>query len=72
MAVVLTRLCQSSRTFVPFVAGRRRDAYPVFALYKRCGGVLWVGNLRRRGVRVRERPVIKNNFSLVALGLLSR
>lgn len=71
MAVVLTRFVPIIRTFVPFVAGAGAMRYPVFALYNIAGGVLWVGTCVGAGYAFGNVPVIKENFSLVALGIVA-
>jgi membrane-associated protein len=71
MAVVLTRFVPIIRTFVPFVAGAGAMRYPVFALYNVAGGTLWVGICVGAGYAFGNVPVIKQNFSLVALGIVA-
>ena len=71
MAVVLTRFVPIIRTFVPFVAGAGAMRYPTFALYNVAGGVLWVGICLGAGYAFGNVPVVKNNFSLVALGIVA-
>jgi membrane-associated protein len=58
------------RTFVPFVAGAGAMRYPTFAMYNVLGGVLWVGSCVGAGYAFGNVPIIKNNFSLVALGIV--
>jgi membrane-associated protein len=70
MAVVLTRFVPIIRTFVPFVAGAGAMRYSTFALFNLCGGVLWVGVCIGAGYLFGNIPVVKNNFSLVALGIV--
>ena len=70
MAVVLTRFVPIIRTFVPFVAGAGAMRYPVFALYNVAGGALWVGICVGAGYAFGNVPIIKENFSLVALGIV--
>jgi membrane-associated protein len=70
-AVVLTRFVPIIRTFVPFVAGAGAMRYPTFALYNAAGGILWVGACVGAGYLFGNVPVIKNNFSLVALGIVA-
>ncbi len=71
MAVVLTRFVPIIRTFVPFVAGAGAMRYPTFALYNVAGGVLWVGICLGAGYLFGNVPVVKNNFTLVALGIVA-
>ena len=71
MAVVMTRFVPIIRTFVPFVAGAGAMRYPTFALYNVAGGILWVGVCLAAGYAFGNVPVVKNNFSLVALGIVA-
>jgi membrane-associated protein len=52
------------------VAGAGAMRYPVFALYNIVGGALWVGVCVGAGYAFGNVPVIKENFSLVALGIV--
>jgi membrane-associated protein len=70
-AIVLTRFVPIIRTFVPFVAGAGAMRYSSFALYNIAGGVAWVGICVGAGYAFGNVPVIKNNFSLVALGIVA-
>jgi membrane-associated protein len=70
-AIVLTRFVPIIRTFVPFVAGAGSMRYSTFALYNAAGGVLWVGACVGAGYVFGNVPVVKNNFSLVALGIVA-
>jgi membrane-associated protein len=58
------------RTFVPFVAGVASMSYPVFAFYNVSGGLLWVGVCLGAGYVFGNVPIVKENFSLVALGIV--
>ena len=69
-AIVLTRFVPIIRTFVPFVAGAGAMRYPTFAMYNVLGGVLWVGSCVGAGYAFGNVPIIKENFSLVALGIV--
>ena len=71
MAVVLTRFVPIIRTFVPFVAGAGAMRYTAFALFNVFGGALWVGVCLGAGYAFGNVPVVKNNFSLVALGIVA-
>ena len=71
MAVVLTRFVPIIRTFVPFVAGAGAMRYSAFALFNVFGGVLWVGVCLGAGYAFGNVPIVKNNFSLVAIGIVA-
>jgi membrane-associated protein len=69
-AIVLGRFMPIVRTFVPFVAGVAEMSYPAFALYNVAGGVLWVGICIGAGYVFGNVPIVKENFSLVAIGIV--
>jgi membrane-associated protein len=69
-AIVLGRFMPIVRTFVPFVAGVAEMTYPAFALYNVTGAVAWVGLCVGAGYLFGNVPVIKDNFSLVAIGIV--
>jgi membrane-associated protein len=69
-AVVLARFVPIVRTFVPFVAGAASMSYPAFALYNVTGGLAWVGLCVGAGYGFGNVPIVKDNFSLVALGIV--
>ena len=58
------------RTFVPFVAGAGAMTYRPFLIYNVAGGLLWVGACVGAGYAFGNVPVVKANFSLVALGIV--
>jgi membrane-associated protein len=70
MAVVLTRFVPVVRTFVPFVAGAGAMRYGAFAMFNIAGGALWVGICLGAGYGFGNVPVVRNNFSLVAIGIV--
>jgi membrane-associated protein len=70
-AVVLARFMPIVRTFVPFVAGAASMSYPKFAFYNVTGGIAWVAICVGAGYAFGNVPVVKNNFSLVALGIVA-
>src|SRR6476469_6731105 len=70
MAIVLTRFVPIIRTFVPFVAGAGAMRYAAFALFNVVGGALWVGVCLGAGYAFGNFPLVKNNFSLVAIGIV--
>ena len=69
-AIVLGRFMPIVRTFVPFVAGVAEMTYPAFALYNVTGALAWVGVCVGAGYLFGNVPVIKDNFSLVAIGIV--
>ena len=69
-AIVLGRFMPIVRTFVPFVAGVAEMSYPAFALYNVTGAVAWVGICVGAGYVFGNVPIVKDNFSLVAIGIV--
>ena len=69
-AVVLARFVPIVRTFVPFVAGAAEMTYASFALYNVIGCVAWVGICIGAGYVFGNVPLVKDNFSLFALGIV--
>jgi membrane-associated protein len=69
-AIVLGRFMPIVRTFVPFVAGVAEMSYPAFALYNVTGALAWVGICMGAGFVFGNVPVVKENFSLVALAIV--
>jgi membrane-associated protein len=69
-AVVLGRFMPIVRTFVPFVAGAAEMTYPTFAFYNVTGAFAWVGICLGAGYLFGNVPVVKDNFSLVAIGIV--
>lgn len=69
-AVVLARFMPVVRTFVPFVAGAAEMSYPAFALYNITGAMAWVGLCIGAGYLFGNVPVVKDNFSLVVIGIV--
>ena len=66
-AVVLGRFMPIVRTFVPFVAGAAEMSYPAFAFYNVTGALAWVGVCVGAGYLFGNVPIVKENFSIVAI-----
>ena len=69
-AIVLGRFMPIVRTFVPFVAGIAEMSYPAFAVYNVAGALAWVGICVGGGFLFGNVPIVKDNFSLVAMGIV--
>lgn len=70
-AIVFARFAPIIRTFVPFVAGAGSMSYPAFAFYNVTGAILWVGLCVGAGWLFGEIPIVKENFSIVAIGIVA-
>ena len=71
IAVISSRFAPIIRTFVPFVAGAASMSASKFLLFNLVGGILWTALCVGAGYAFGNVPVIKNNFSLVALGIVA-
>jgi membrane-associated protein len=69
-AVILGRFVPIVRTFVPFVAGAAQMTTASFVLYNIVGAVSWVTVCLGAGWLFGNVPIIKNNFSLVTIGIV--
>ena len=58
------------RTFVPFVAGAAQMTPASFVLYNAAGAIAWVTLCLGAGWLFGNIPVVKNNFSLVTIGIV--
>ena len=70
MAVVSGRFVPIVRTFVPFVAGAAAMNASFFLFYNITGAILWVTVCAGAGYLFGNVPIIKDNFSLVAIGIV--
>jgi membrane-associated protein len=69
-AIVLGRFVPIVRTFVPFVAGGGAMRYSQFFFYNVVGALLWVGLCVGGGYLFGNWEPVRNNFGLVALGIV--
>ena len=70
-AVVLGRFVPIVRTFDPFVAGAAEMTPGAFGLYNLVGAVGWVAVCLGAGLLFGNVPIVKNNFSLVTIGIVA-
>lgn len=70
-AVVLARFVPIVRTFLPFVAGGAGMTYRTFMVYNAAGAVVWTVICVGAGYLFGNIPVVKENFSLVVLGIVA-
>jgi membrane-associated protein len=68
-AVILGRFVPIVRTFVPFVAGAAEMRSHAFAFFNLIGAVGWVGLCLGAGLLFGNVPIVKENFSLVTIGI---
>ncbi|HZR24699.1 MAG TPA: DedA family protein [Vicinamibacterales bacterium] len=69
-AVILSRFVPIVRTFLPFVAGAAAMRPSAFAIYNLVGAIGWVALCLGAGFFFGNIPIIKNNFSLVTIGIV--
>jgi membrane-associated protein len=70
MAVVSGRFVPIVRTFVPFVAGAASMTASKFVTFNIVGAIIWVVVCAGAGYVFGNVPIIKDNFSLVAIGIV--
>ncbi len=70
-AVVLGRFVPIVRTFVPFVAGAAQMRSHSFGFYNLVGAAAWVGLCIGAGLLFGNVPIVKQNFSLVTIGIVA-
>jgi len=70
LTIVLSRFAPIIRTCAPFVAGVARMPYARFQAYNVIGGLAWVLSLTWAGYFFGNIPIIKENFGLVAIGIV--
>ena len=68
--IVIARFVPIVRTFAPFVAGIGKMDYGRFLLFNVTGGVFWVVSLTTAGYFFGNLPIVKDNLSLVVLGIV--
>lgn len=68
--IVIARFIPIIRTYAPFVAGIGHMPYRRFLAFNVGGGVLWVGSLGYAGYFFGNLPIVKNNLTVVILGII--
>jgi len=69
-AVILGRFVPIVRTFVPFVAGAAQMKSAQFGFYNLVGAAAWVVLCVGAGLLFGNVPIVKQNFSLVTIGIV--
>ncbi|PWV64368.1 DedA family protein [Plasticicumulans acidivorans] len=69
--VLLARFAPIVRTFAPFVAGAGSMHYQRFVGFCALGAICWVGSFLYAGYLFGNIPLVKNNFTLVVLGIIA-
>ena len=68
--IIFARFMPIIRTFAPFVAGIGTMRYRLFVVYSALGGIAWIGSLTLAGFFFGNIPVVKNNLTLIILGVI--
>ena len=68
--MVLARFVPIVRTFLPFVAGAAEMSASAFLFYNIAGGIGWVTICMGAGFLFGNVPIIKDNFTLVTIGIV--
>ena len=68
--IIFARFLPIVRTFAPFVAGIGTMNYRLFMMFSALGSLAWIGSLTLAGYFFGNIPVIKNNLTLMILGIV--
>ena len=68
--IIIARFLPIVRTYAPFVAGIGRMDYRRFLFFNVAGAIVWVASLTYAGFFFGNLAVVKNNLSVVILGII--
>ena len=68
--IIIARFVPIIRTFAPFVAGVGKMSYLKFIRYNIIGGIAWVFGFAFAGYWFGQRPIVKENFTLVIFAII--
>jgi membrane-associated protein len=68
--IIFARFLPIIRTFAPFVAGVGLMRYRLFMLFSALGSLAWIGSLTVAGYFFGNMPWVKNNLTLIILGII--
>jgi membrane-associated protein len=68
--IVIARFIPIIRTYAPFVAGIGRMDYYRFLMFNVGGAVMWVALITYAGYLFGNVPIVKNNLTVVILGII--
>lgn len=69
--IIIARFLPIIRTFAPFLAGVGRMSYVKFLMYNVVGGIIWAGLFVWAGFFFGNVPLVKENFTIVILAIIS-
>ena len=68
--ILFARFLPIIRTFAPFVAGIGLMRYRLFLTFSALGSVAWIGSLTVAGYLFGNIPAVKNNLTLIIVGII--
>ena len=68
--ILFARFMPIIRTFAPFVAGLGQMRYRLFVFFSAMGSLVWIGSLTLAGYFFGNIPVVKNNLTLIVVGVI--